>query len=73
MRLISFFLLSLFVLSCSSGTVEEEMQEYCSCLRENLHNPEGRDQCLELMEAILDKYSYDPDALKEIMEVAENC
>lgn len=73
MRILLFILPFLLIQSCSESAVESEMTEFCDCLKKNVGNPESRDECYILMEKMLEKYSYDPAALAEIMEASEKC
>ena len=49
------------------------MAEFCDCLKKHSENHEGRDECYVLMEKMLERYSYDPAALAEIMDASEKC
>jgi hypothetical protein len=73
MRLLLILLVVNLFYSCSSSTIEQEMAEFCSCLKKHTENAEGRDECYVLMERMLEQYSYDPAALAEIMDASEKC
>ena len=73
MRILLFSLTFLVIHSCSNSDVESEMAKFCDFLKQHAANPEGREECYILMEKILEKYSYDPAALAEIMDASEKC
>ena len=64
----------LFVFSgCNQNTVQEDMKAYCECIRENKNNIEGRELCYQLMEEIIKRYEFNPQAMKELVDEAEKC
>lgn len=71
-RIVLMFLL-VVLLGCQDSSVQEDMERYCDCLQKNKNNQEGREDCLILMEEIVQKYEYDPEALQEILEASEHC
>jgi hypothetical protein len=66
-------ILMFLLVSCSTPSVHEEMAGYCECLQNNKQNQDGREECLLLMEEILQKYEYDSEALQEILKASEDC
>jgi hypothetical protein len=68
-----FLLLSIGLTACNESSVHEDMDRYCDCLQKNKTNQDGREECLLLMEEILQKYEYDPEALQEILKASEDC
>jgi hypothetical protein len=73
MRITFLYLLGCMACSCNTNNVQEDMERYCKCLEDNKTNQEGREDCLILMEEILQKYEYNPEALQEILKASENC
>ena len=66
-------ILSVMVLGCQPNSVKEDMDRYCDCLQHNKHNQEGREDCLLLMEEIVQKYEHDSEALQEILKASADC
>lgn len=68
-----FLLISIGLAACNQSSVKEDMDRYCECLQKNKTNQDGREECLLLMEEILQKYEYDAEALQEILKASEDC
>jgi hypothetical protein len=70
---IALFILLMVVLGCQHTSVQEDMDRYCDCLQHNKDNQEGREECLLLMEDIVQKYEYDSEALQEVLKASADC
>ena len=58
--------------SCSTSTVEEDMEEYCQCV-ENANNGIERKACRVLAKEMMEKYENDPESAEYIKEHARDC
>lgn len=61
----------LCLVSCSTTTIEEDMDEYCEC--EAKYGSSSNKECLELIRTIIYKYEYDPGSEEYITHRLENC
>lgn len=59
------------LISCEQTSVEEDMKEYCECIKEN--KGEVGPRCKILIEEMSTKYEYDPEASEYIIEHLEDC
>lgn len=62
----------LFISSCSTTTVEEDLEEYCDCIEGVKSGLEIR-ECLILAQEMLEKYSSDPKSAEYIKEHIDGC
>ncbi len=65
--------ISFMLFSCSHGTVETEMEDWCACQQEAKTNPSKKTECAEMMTDIARKYEFDPEAVVEIQTKVLEC
>jgi len=65
--------LALTIQGCKDAELDGLMDEYCSCLQKNRFDPEGRYECIEMMEAMNEKYKHQPRKLNKIIEKTDEC
>ncbi|MFT6501585.1 MAG: hypothetical protein ACJASQ_001701 [Crocinitomicaceae bacterium] len=58
--------------SCSTTTVEEDVEEYCKCV-ENVKNNYDLRACIPLAEAMKEKYGHSPEEAEYIIENIKKC
>ncbi len=68
-----FLALSLLVLACKQKSVEQEMDEYCSCKQKHRDTDNDFRECNQMMTEISEKYEYDPGAADFIRERLKTC
>lgn len=68
-----FLALSLLLIACSQKTIEQEMDEYCTCRKEHRENNNDFSKCNEMMREISQKYEFDPEAALIIEKKLETC
>ncbi|MCE3295356.1 MAG: hypothetical protein K0R65_1070 [Crocinitomicaceae bacterium] len=68
-----FLALSLLVLACNQKTVEQEMDEYCSCKQTHRQTDQDFKECNNMIQAISEKYEFDPGAADFIQERLKTC
>lgn len=70
------FLVGVFVLicgsSCESSSVSEDVAKFCECQSDRI-NVENDSKCDQIMEEIVIKYEFDPEALVEIQQLLQEC
>lgn len=74
-RAISISLLVLGVLvtqACTQDSLDLEMNEYCECMQA-AKDDEGVVECRALIDALADKYAFDPDANDRIKKRLNDC
>ena len=59
--------------SCRNDELAKEVEAYCNCLSKNILDPEGRFDCIEMMEALLSKYENQPRNKAKIIELVGEC
>ena len=64
-------LIGFFIASCNQTSVEDDMAEYCDCIKAN--NGGFGERCKIVLEEIVVKYEYDPDASEYIVEHLNSC
>lgn len=62
-----------FTSSCKDSELDEVMTNYCQCIDSNKNNPEGRYECIQLMDSIQEAYANKPRKLNKIIEKAGEC
>lgn len=60
------------VASCENGSVSEDVAQYCNCKNE-LSLFDSTEECDLIIEDIVVKYEYDPEALVEIQRLLQEC
>lgn len=73
LRIIFFLLICTTLLGCRNDELAQEVEEYCNCLSKNVLDPEGRFECIEMMEELLSKYEHQPRNKAKIVELAGEC
>lgn len=68
-----FLALSLLLLACNQKSVEQEMDEYCSCQTKHRATDNDFKECNNMMREISKKYEFDPEAASAIQEKLKNC
>ncbi|MGV3631317.1 MAG: hypothetical protein ACO1O6_08925 [Bacteroidota bacterium] len=68
-----FLALSLLLLACNQKSVEQDMDEYCSCQTKHRATDNDFKECNDLMHAISEKYQFDPEAATVIEEKLKSC
>jgi PBP1b-binding outer membrane lipoprotein LpoB len=58
--------------SCSTTTVEEDVQQYCKCM-ENVKSNSDIKACIPLAEKMKDKYGSSPEEAEYIIENIKKC
>ncbi len=64
--------LTVFMASCENGSVSEDVAQYCDCKNE-LNLFDSSEECDLIIEEIVVKYEYDPEALIEIQRLLQEC
>lgn len=59
--------------SCKDAEIDQVMTDYCECINSNKNNPEGRYECIQLMDSIQEVYSNQPRKLNKVIEKAGEC
>lgn len=68
------FISILFIFSsCKDEELNEEMEAYCACIDKYKTDPEGRIECIEMMEALQEKYKQQPRKLSKLVEKTNDC
>jgi len=62
----------MLISSCSTTTVEEDMDEYCNCV-ENVKSGIDMRECLALAQEMQEKYEFDPEGAKYIQDHIQDC
>lgn len=70
---INALILGLLLSSCSTKTIEEELDDWCHCEQAALENEAMLDSCNQLMIKISQKYEYDPEVVPLIQKSVKNC
>jgi hypothetical protein len=65
-------ILSIFS-SCRNDELAKEVESYCNCLSKNVLDPDGRLDCIEMMEELLLKYEKQPRNKAKIIELVGDC
>lgn len=60
------------ITSCSTSTVEEDVDAYCQCVQK-MKSDQDKKRCNDLAQEMLDKYSYDPRAADYIETHVKDC
>lgn len=64
----------LFMLaSCQNTTVEQDVQKYCDCVKNAQHDISKTQQCADIMNDIIVKYEYDPEASDKLQHLVNEC
>ena len=58
---------------CKDPDIDAFMDQYCTCLDKNKKNPEGRFECIQLMDSIQKVYENQPRKLNKIIQNTSNC
>lgn len=72
-KYINALILGLLVASCSTKTIEEELEDWCNCEKQALENTTILDSCNQLMIDVSQKYEFDPEAVSAIQKSVKNC
>jgi hypothetical protein len=59
--------------ACKENNVEQDMDAYCECINLNSEVSEVKKPCDSLMQDIIQKYEYEPEALPIIIEKTQKC
>lgn len=70
---INTLILGLLLSSCSTKTVEEELNDWCNCEKQATNDVSILDSCNQMMIEISQKYEYDPEAVPVIQKSVKNC
>lgn len=65
--------MGLLVASCTTKTIEQELDEWCNCEQSALENTAVLDSCNQLMIDISQKYEFDPEVVPLIQKSVKNC
>jgi hypothetical protein len=65
--------LSITLTGCKDPEFDQAMEEYCNCLNAYKGDPEGRYECIELIESMQEKYKNQPRKLNLIIERSAEC
>ncbi len=68
-----FISLLIFISSCKDVVLEEEVNNYCSCIDAHKEIPEDRWKCIKIMEDLQKKYSNQPRKLNAIVALTDVC
>ncbi len=60
------------IVGCQQQTLEEEVDDVCSCIQE-AESEKDLDRCYEIMEEISDKYAFDPKAAEDVKKRLRDC
>jgi hypothetical protein len=74
-KTILFFAVSaliLFASACDAPSPEQEIDEICTCIQE-AETDADIEKCRSMMNAISDKYSFDPEAAETIKKRLREC
>lgn len=70
---INTLILGLIISSCSTKSIEEELDDWCACEKTAIEHPTLLDSCNQLMIDIAQKYEYDPEAVSLIQKSVKKC
>lgn len=59
--------------SCETKSVDEDMNEYCNCVRDAAKNERKFKECQDKMIEISLKYEFDPEAVEVIQNRVSEC
>lgn len=63
----------LFLFSCNQKTIEEELDEYCTCKKIQRETSKDFISCDSLMQVIIENHEYDPEAVPIIQRKLKEC
>lgn len=70
---INTLIIGLLVASCSTKTIEQELDDWCNCEKKAIENALILDSCNQLMISISQKYEFDPEVVPVIQKSVKNC
>lgn len=59
--------------SCTDPELEAMMDDYCTCISDSRYDELKRDECLDKMENIKEKYQGNPQKMKKVLEMTDEC
>ena len=66
-------ILGLLICSCSTKTIEQELDDWCNCEKKAIEDVSILDSCNQMMIDISLKYEFDPEAAPIIQQKVKQC
>jgi hypothetical protein len=66
-------ILCLLIYSCSTKTIQEELDDWCNCEKKANEDVSILDSCNQIMIDISLKYEFDPEAVPVIQQKVKKC
>lgn len=72
LRFVLVLFMFLGLIGCESSSVSEDVSKYCSC-KSKIDQSTTQEECNAIIEEIVIKYEYEPEALIEIQQKLQEC